>query len=100
MYSSVVIRDSVKIALLIASLNDLQLLACNIQNAYLTADCQEKIYKMAGSEFGSGRGRNDNGDTESPLWTKIKRRLSVQSTSCGDLYIYTLFTMIQVQYAT
>ena len=51
-YSSVVSRDSVRIALLVASLNDLQLLACDIQNAYLTADCREKIYIIAGPEFG------------------------------------------------
>ena len=55
-YSSVVSRDSVRIALLIASLNDLQLLACDIQNAYLTADCREKIYITAGPEFGSEAG--------------------------------------------
>jgi hypothetical protein len=41
---------------LVASLNDLQLLACDIQNAYLTADCREKIYIMAGPEFGSEAG--------------------------------------------
>jgi hypothetical protein len=44
MYSSGGSRDSVKIAFLVASLSDLQLLSCDIQNAYLTADCQEKIY--------------------------------------------------------
>ena len=55
-YSSVVSRDSVRIALLVASLNDLQLLACDIQNAYLTADCREKIYIIAGPEFGSEAG--------------------------------------------
>jgi hypothetical protein len=55
-YSSVVSRDSVRIALLIASLNDLKLLACDIQNAYLTADCREKIYIKAGHEFGSEAG--------------------------------------------
>ena len=32
-YSSVVSRDSVRIALTIASLNQLEILACNIQNA-------------------------------------------------------------------
>jgi hypothetical protein len=36
-YSSVVSRDSVRIALTIAALNDLDILACDIQNAYLTA---------------------------------------------------------------
>ncbi len=55
-YSSVVSRDSVRIALLIASLNELQLLACDIQNAYLTADCRERIYVIAGPEFGSEAG--------------------------------------------
>ncbi|KAI2504020.1 Reverse transcriptase (RNA-dependent DNA polymerase) [Fragilaria crotonensis] len=55
-YSSVVSRDSVRIALLIASLNELEVLACDIQNAYLTADCREKIYFIAGPEFGSERG--------------------------------------------
>ncbi len=51
-YSSVVSRDSVRIALLLASLNELEVLACDIQNAYLTADCREKIY-IIGSEEGS-----------------------------------------------
>ena len=55
-YSSVVSRDSVRIALLIASLNELEVLACDIQNAYLTADCREKIYFIAGPEFGSEQG--------------------------------------------
>jgi hypothetical protein len=55
-YSSVVSRDSVRIALLIAALNDLKLLSCDIQNAYLTADCRERIYCIAGPEFGSDAG--------------------------------------------
>ena len=55
-YSSVVSRDSVRILLLIASLNDLDILACDIQNAYLTAECREKIYTIAGPEFGSEEG--------------------------------------------
>ena len=41
-YSSVVSRDSVCIALTIAALNDLKVLSCDIQNAYLTAKCREK----------------------------------------------------------
>ena len=55
-YSSVVSRDSVRIALTIAALNGLDILACDIQNAYLTADCREKIYVIAGPEFGSEQG--------------------------------------------
>ena len=42
-YSSVVSRDSVRIILLTAALNRLQVMACDIQNAYLTANCREKI---------------------------------------------------------
>jgi hypothetical protein len=43
--------------LTIASLNQLEILACDIQNAYLTAECREKIYVMAGPEFGSEQGK-------------------------------------------
>ena len=41
------------IAFLVTALNDLNILACDIQNAYLTADCREKIYIIKGLEFGS-----------------------------------------------
>ena len=49
-------RASVQIALTIAALNDLQVMACDIQNAYLTADCWEKIWTYTGPEFGSEQG--------------------------------------------
>ena len=52
-YSSVVSRDSVRIALTLAALNDLDVLGCDIQNAYISAPCREKIYCIAGQEFGS-----------------------------------------------
>ena len=52
-YSSVVSRDSVRIALTVAALNDLDILVCDIEGAYLTAKCREKIYTTAGPEFGS-----------------------------------------------
>ena len=55
-YSSVVSRDSVRIALTIVALNDLSVMACDIQNAYLTAECREKIWTRAGPEFGSENG--------------------------------------------
>ena len=57
-YSSVVSRDSVRIALTIAALNDLDIMACDIQNAYLTADCREKCWILAGTEFGSEAGKH------------------------------------------
>jgi hypothetical protein len=55
-YSSVVSRDSVGIALTIAALNDLDILVCDIEGAYLTAKCRERIYTKAGPEFGSEAG--------------------------------------------
>ena len=42
-YSSVVSRDSVRIAFTIAALNGLEVLGCNIQNAYLTDPTREKV---------------------------------------------------------
>jgi hypothetical protein len=55
-YASVVSRDSVGIALTNAALNGLKVMACDIQNAYLNADCREKILTRAGPEFGSEAG--------------------------------------------
>ena len=51
-------RDSVQIALKIADLNDLDILACDIQSAYLTADCREQVWVVAGPDFGSEAGKN------------------------------------------
>jgi hypothetical protein len=51
-YSSVVLRDSVCIAFLLAALNDIYILACDIGNAYLNASPREKVYTTAGPEFG------------------------------------------------
>ena len=48
-YSSVVSRDSVQISLTISALNDLNILACDTQNAYLTEVCIERIYTRAGT---------------------------------------------------
>ena len=55
-YSSVVTRDSVRIAFLLAALNGLDVFAADIGNAYLNAPCREKIWTVAGSEFGSEQG--------------------------------------------
>jgi len=55
-YSSVVSRDSVRIALTIASLNSLEVSACDIGNAFLNAQCREKLWTVAGPEFGSDKG--------------------------------------------
>ena len=55
-YSSVVSRDSVPIALTVTALNELSVMACDIQNAHLTTECREKIWTHAGPEFGSESG--------------------------------------------
>ena len=51
-YSSVVSRDSIRVAFLIAALNKLNVLACDIGNAYLNAPCREKIWFLGGPEVG------------------------------------------------
>ena len=56
-YSSVVARDSVRICLLIAALNDLDLQSADIEHAYLTAPCSEKVWTRGGREFGSDMGK-------------------------------------------
>ena len=55
-YSTVVSRDSVRICLLIAALNDLDILSGDIENAYLTAPCREKVWTRGGLEFGNDYG--------------------------------------------
>jgi hypothetical protein len=56
-YASVVSRETVRIALTIASLNGLEVKSADIQNAYLTAPCQEKIWTVLGPEFGPDAGK-------------------------------------------
>jgi hypothetical protein len=51
-YSSVVTRESIRIAFLIAALNDLEILSADIGNAYLQALAREKVHTTAGPEFG------------------------------------------------
>ena len=56
-YASVVSRESIRLGLLIAALNDLEVFAADIQNAYLTSPCQEKIWTKLGPEFGNRSGK-------------------------------------------
>ena len=51
-YSSVVSRESVRLAFLIAALNDLDVCTADVGNAYLNAPPREKYYIIAGDEFG------------------------------------------------
>ena len=52
-YSLVVSQDSLRITLLYAALNELDILTCDIFNAYLEASCGEKLWNVAGKEFSS-----------------------------------------------
>ena len=45
-----------RMAFTTAALNDLEVMACDIGNAYLNALCQEKLWTTAGPEFGSKAG--------------------------------------------
>ena len=56
-YSTVVSRDSVRVLLTVAALNDLNILGADVQNAFLTAPNKEKCWMIAGPEFGSEEGK-------------------------------------------
>ena len=55
-YASVVSRDSVRIALVLAALNGLDVACADVQNAYLQAETKERVYLIAGDEFGPHKG--------------------------------------------
>ena len=57
-YSSVLSRELFRISLTIAVLNELDVLACDIQNTYLTSNCRERLWVLGGPEFGSEDGKN------------------------------------------
>ena len=56
-YSSLVARDTVRIAFIIVALNNLEVMSCDIVNAYLNAPCRENISCEAEIDFGSDRGK-------------------------------------------
>jgi hypothetical protein len=56
-YSSVVTKDSVRIAFMLATLNGIEVEMADVGNAYLNAKVAEKVYAIAGPEFGQDQGR-------------------------------------------
>jgi hypothetical protein len=56
-YASVVSRETVRLALTVAALNDIDVWASDVLNAYITAPCSEKIWTNLGPEFESDRGK-------------------------------------------
>ncbi len=55
-YSSVITLRGVRIVIFLAELNDMQIWATDVGNAYLEARTREKIYTCAGPEFGDLQG--------------------------------------------
>ena len=55
--ASVVSRESVRIALTLAALNDVDVKTAEIENTYLTAPVGEKIWYRLGPEFGADTGK-------------------------------------------
>ena len=56
-YSGVVTTEAVRIGLLVAAANDLEVRVGDVGNAYLHSQTREKIYTYAGPEFGPLQGR-------------------------------------------
>jgi Reverse transcriptase (RNA-dependent DNA polymerase) len=52
MFASVISRDSIWIAFIVAALNDLEVLSADISGAYLNAKAAKKVYTLASKEFG------------------------------------------------
>jgi len=57
-YASVVSRETVRLALTIAALNDLEVKVGNVLNAYITAPITEKVWTILGPEFGPGASKS------------------------------------------
>jgi hypothetical protein len=56
-YSYVVSIESVRIAFLIAAVNGYDIIAEDVQNAYVQATSLEKYFSIAGDEFGDDKGK-------------------------------------------
>ncbi len=57
-YASVVSHETVRLALTIASLNDLKDKVGDVLNAYITAPVKEKVWTILGPEFGHDAGKS------------------------------------------
>jgi hypothetical protein len=56
-YSSVVSRDSIRLVFLVAALNNIDIMSCDLENAYRNAPCREKICFEGGIECGKDHGK-------------------------------------------
>jgi hypothetical protein len=56
-YASVVSRETMHLALTIASLNDLEVKVGDVLNTYITTPVKEKVWSILGPKFGHDAGR-------------------------------------------
>ena len=56
-YASVVSRESVRLALVLAALNALEVKYGDMMNAYITAPITEKVWTVLGPKFGADHGK-------------------------------------------
>ena len=56
-YSSVVLLDNVRLLFIVAQLFGLQVVTADVSHAYVNAYTQEKVYSIAGPEFGENAGK-------------------------------------------
>ena len=56
-YASVVGQETFRIEFLVTAINDRNILAVDIYNAYLNAETKENIFFYSGDEWRSNRGR-------------------------------------------
>jgi hypothetical protein len=56
-YASVVSRESVRVALKLAALNDMDVKMADVENAYMTAPITEKVWTLIGPEFKDDPGK-------------------------------------------
>ena len=56
-YSTVVSRDSVRVLILVADLNNLETMGSDVQNAFLSAENIENHWIRDGPEFGAEQGK-------------------------------------------
>jgi hypothetical protein len=57
-YASMVSRETVRLALAMAALNDLEVKVGDVLNAYITAPAKEKVWTVLGPELGPDAGRS------------------------------------------
>ncbi len=57
-YARVVSRETVHLALTIASLNDLKVKVGDVLNAYITVPVKEKVWTILGPKFGHDAGKS------------------------------------------